>query len=83
MASSPAPALQDGAAPSVLDEYRPCLDDRWNGGCTNAWKLCKEIVPLGYKGSYQYARWCLSVRQARLTAAGDGPTALAPVAVTV
>ncbi|WP_385617692.1 transposase [Streptomyces sp. P8-A8] len=37
---------------SALDEYKPYLDDRWNEGCTNAWKLWKEIVPLGYQGSY-------------------------------
>ncbi|MDX3340655.1 hypothetical protein PV409_22110 [Streptomyces sp. ME02-6979.5a] len=39
--------------PSVLNEYKPYLDDRWSEGCTNAWKLCEEIVPLGYKGNYQ------------------------------
>ncbi|WP_232795101.1 ISL3 family transposase [Kitasatospora sp. NRRL B-11411] len=39
--------------PSVLDEYKPYLDDRWNEGCTNAWKLWEEIVSLGYKGSHQ------------------------------
>ncbi|MFJ8540324.1 hypothetical protein ACIREI_44630, partial [Streptomyces sp. NPDC093591] len=33
--------------PSVLDYYKPYLDDRWNEGCTNAWKLWEEIVPLG------------------------------------
>ncbi|WP_318218610.1 ISL3 family transposase [Streptomyces sp. SCL15-6] len=37
---------------SVLDEYKPYLDERWNEGCTNAWKLWEEIVPLGYRGSY-------------------------------
>ncbi|MFE2993031.1 hypothetical protein [Streptomyces sp. NPDC059262] len=37
---------------STLDEYKPYLDDPWNEGCTNAWKLWEEIVPLGYKGSY-------------------------------
>ncbi|MGW5283136.1 hypothetical protein ACWERI_27320 [Streptomyces collinus] len=42
--------------PSVLDDYKPHLDDRWNEGCTNAWKLWEEIVPLGYKGSYQRVR---------------------------
>ncbi len=42
--------------PSVLDEYKPYLDDRWNDGCTNAWRLWEEIVPLGYKGSYQRVR---------------------------
>ncbi|MFJ6426078.1 ISL3 family transposase [Streptomyces hydrogenans] len=25
--------------PSVLDDYKPYLDDRWSEGCTNAWKL--------------------------------------------
>ncbi|MFH8753940.1 ISL3 family transposase [Streptomyces rimosus] len=37
---------------STLDDYKPYLDDRWNEGCTNAWKLWEEIIPLGYKGSY-------------------------------
>ncbi|MGW3360959.1 ISL3 family transposase [Streptomyces bungoensis] len=41
---------------SVLDDYKPYLDDRWNEGFTNAWKLWEEIVPLGYKGSYQRVR---------------------------
>jgi transposase len=42
--------------PSVLDDYKPYLDDRWNEGCTNAWKLWEEIVSLGYQGSYQRVR---------------------------
>ncbi|MGC5530408.1 transposase [Streptomyces sp. SR-10] len=42
--------------PSVLDDYKPHLDDRWNEGRTNAWKLWEEIVPLGYRGSYQRVR---------------------------
>ncbi|MFC9280645.1 ISL3 family transposase [Streptomyces collinus] len=42
--------------PSVLDDYKPYLDDRWDEGITNAWKLWEEIVPLGYKGSYQRVR---------------------------
>ncbi|MFI8281174.1 hypothetical protein ACIGBH_41230 [Streptomyces sp. NPDC085929] len=37
---------------SVLDEYKPYLDERWDEGCTNAWKLWEEIVPLGHRGSY-------------------------------
>uniref|UniRef100_A0AAU2VUC7 ISL3 family transposase n=1 Tax=Streptomyces sp. NBC_00008 TaxID=2903610 RepID=A0AAU2VUC7_9ACTN len=41
---------------SVLDDFKPYLDDRWSEGCTNAWKLWEEIVPLGYKGSYQRVR---------------------------
>lgn len=42
--------------PSVLDDYKPYLDDRLSEGFTNAWKLWEEIVPLGYKGSYQRVR---------------------------
>ncbi|MGY4907204.1 ISL3 family transposase [Streptomyces sp. 900116325] len=41
---------------SVLDEYKPYLDNRYNEGRTNAWKLWEEIVPLGYQGSYQRVR---------------------------
>ncbi|MEV3933716.1 hypothetical protein [Streptomyces sp. NPDC049944] len=37
---------------SALDEYKPYLDERWDEGCTNAWKLWEEIIPLGYEGSY-------------------------------
>ncbi|BBJ37549.1 hypothetical protein SSPO_002670 [Streptomyces antimycoticus] len=37
---------------SAVDDYKSYLDDRWNEGCTNAWKLWEEIVPMGYRGSY-------------------------------
>ncbi|MFB7214741.1 hypothetical protein [Streptomyces sp. NPDC056255] len=42
--------------PSKLDAFKPYLDDRWNQGCTNAWTVWEEIVPLGYQGSYQWVR---------------------------
>ncbi|MFI6107570.1 ISL3 family transposase [Streptomyces sp. NPDC051310] len=42
--------------PSKLDAFKPYLDDRWNQGCTNAWTVWEEIVPLGYQGSYQRVR---------------------------
>ncbi|MFE4579420.1 transposase [Streptomyces chartreusis] len=42
--------------PSKLDAFKPYLDDRWNQGCTNAWRVWEEIVPLGYQGSYQRVR---------------------------
>ncbi|MFC9706353.1 ISL3 family transposase [Streptomyces sp. NPDC056943] len=51
--------------PTVLDEYKPYLDDRWNQGCTNAWALWEEITPLGYRGSYQRVRAYL--REKRLS----------------
>lgn len=50
---------------SVLDEYKTYLDGRWSEGFTNAWKLWEEIVPLGYKGSYQRVRAYL--RQKRIS----------------
>ncbi|MEU0759359.1 ISL3 family transposase [Streptomyces microflavus] len=48
---------------SVLDEYKPYLDDRWNEGRTNAWKLWEEIVALGYQGSYQRVRAYLRLKR--------------------
>ncbi|MDX3771675.1 MULTISPECIES: ISL3 family transposase [unclassified Streptomyces] len=52
--------------PSVLDDYKPYLDDRWNEGFTNAWKLWEEIMPLGYKGSYQRVRAYLHKKRTSL-----------------
>ncbi|MFJ6558214.1 ISL3 family transposase [Streptomyces luteogriseus] len=40
---------------STLDECKPYLDERWDEGCTNAWKLWEEIIPLSYQGSYGIA----------------------------
>ncbi|MFJ8770250.1 ISL3 family transposase [Streptomyces clavifer] len=42
--------------PSKLDAFKPYLDDRWNQGCTNAWTVWEEIMPLGYQGSCQRVR---------------------------
>ncbi|OPC76735.1 transposase [Embleya scabrispora] len=65
--------------PSVLDAYKPYLDDRWNQGCTNACKLWEEIVPLGYRGSYQ--RVSAYLRAKRLSP--DSPTPTPPSPRTV
>ncbi|MEU9121068.1 hypothetical protein AB0C96_14630 [Streptomyces sp. NPDC048506] len=50
----PVDLLSDREASSLAKwlAKRPGVDDRWNEGCTNAWKLWEEIIPLGYKGSY-------------------------------
>ncbi|WP_458091384.1 ISL3 family transposase [Streptomyces malaysiensis] len=41
-----------------LDAYKPYLDQRWQEGCTNAWKLWEEIkeqgCPRGYAGVRDY-----------------------------
>ncbi|MFI6063309.1 ISL3 family transposase [Streptomyces sp. NPDC051286] len=65
---------------SVLDEYKTYLDDRWSEGCTNAWKLWEEIVPLGYKGSYQRVRAYLHKKRTSprpVTARPPSPRAVA------
>ena len=38
--------------PSVLDEYKPYLHQRWNEGCTNVRQLHAELRDQGYRGSY-------------------------------
>jgi transposase len=63
--------------PSVLDDHKSHLDDRWNEGCTNAWKLWEEIVPLGYKGSHQRVRAYLhEKRTARRAVTARPPSVL-------
>ncbi|MYQ96492.1 hypothetical protein GTY20_37255 [Streptomyces sp. SID4946] len=33
--------------PTKLDAFKPFLDQRWQEGCTNAWKLWEEIEAQG------------------------------------
>jgi hypothetical protein len=39
-----------GHRPSLLDEFKPYLHERWNAGCTNAAVLFSEITARGYGG---------------------------------
>ncbi|MFK4071941.1 ISL3 family transposase [Streptomyces sp. NPDC029674] len=39
-----------------LDDYKPYLDQRWQEGCTNAWKLWEEIKEQGYPRGYGSVR---------------------------
>jgi transposase len=51
--------------PSVLDDYKPYLHQRWNEGCTNVRQLHSELRERGYKGGYGTIRdYVLPFRQA-------------------
>ncbi|GGL16832.1 hypothetical protein GCM10010094_92050 [Streptomyces flaveus] len=39
-----------------LDTFKPYLHQRWDEGCTNAWKLWEEISEHGYRGGYGAVR---------------------------
>ncbi|MFI5809229.1 transposase [Streptomyces sp. NPDC051561] len=39
-----------------LDDFKPYLDQRWQEGCTNAWKLWEEIKEQGYPRGYNTVR---------------------------
>ena len=45
-----------GRRPSVLDEHKPYLHQRWNEGCTSALQLFGEIRDRGYRGGYGVVR---------------------------
>ncbi|MFD7787650.1 transposase [Streptomyces nojiriensis] len=42
--------------PTKLDAFKPYLDQRWQEGCTNAWKLWEEIKAQGYPDGYGNVR---------------------------
>jgi Transposase/zinc-finger of transposase IS204/IS1001/IS1096/IS1165 len=41
-----------GGRPSLLDDHKPYLHQRWNQGCTNVRQLHAELRDRGYRGSY-------------------------------
>ena len=56
--------VKDGR-PSLLDEYKPYLHQRWNEGCTNVRQLHAELTGRGYQGGYGTIRdYVLPFRQA-------------------
>jgi transposase len=42
--------------PSILDDFKPYLHQRWNEGCINVWQLHAEIRGRGYRGGYGTVR---------------------------
>jgi transposase len=56
--------VRDGR-PSILDEHKPYLHQRWNQGITNVIQLHAELKERGYKGGYGTIRdYVLPFRQA-------------------
>jgi len=47
--------VRDGR-PSLLDDHKPYLHQRWNEGCTNVLQLHAELRGRGYRGSYGTVR---------------------------
>jgi hypothetical protein len=56
--------VRDGR-PSILDEHKPYLHQRWNDGVTNVRQLHAELEERGYKGGYGTIRdYVLPFREA-------------------
>jgi hypothetical protein len=65
--------VKDGR-PSILDEHKPYLHQRWNDGCTNVTQLHAELKERGYKGSYGTIRDYMLARRPRpAQSPGPGP----------
>jgi transposase len=62
-----------GRRPSVLDEFKPYLHQRWNAGCTSMLQLHAEIKQAGYPGSYSIVRNYLQPFRATGTAPPAAP----------
>ena len=65
-----------GRRPSVLDDFKPYLHQRWTAGCTNMLQLHAEIKAAGYPGSYATVR--LYLQPFRATGTAPPPAAAPP-----
>ncbi|MFD3684149.1 transposase [Nocardiopsis sp. NPDC058631] len=59
--------------PSKVDPFKPYLDQRWDEGCTNAWKLFEEVREHGYPGGYGMVRAYLHTKRTLAQPAGSKP----------
>jgi transposase len=57
-------ATARGRRPSLLDEHKPYLDQRWAGRTASARQLHREITARGYPGSYERVRAYLQALRA-------------------
>jgi transposase len=60
--------------PSVLDDFKAHLHQRWNDGCTNVLQLHAEIKAMGYRGGYGTVRNYLQPFRALGAAPAPKPT---------
>ena len=65
-----------GRRPSILDDFKPYLHQRWNAGCTSVRQLHAEITAAGYCGSYDVVRDYLRPFRAAGAAPPAGPPPL-------
>ena len=65
-----------GRRPSILDDFKPYLHQRWNAGCTSVRQLHAEIAAAGYCGSYDVVRDYLRPFRAAGAAPPAGPPPL-------
>jgi len=68
-----------GRRPSILEEHKPYLHQRWNAGVTNAATLFTELREKGFRGSYETVRDYI----ATLRSTGQVPAAPPPSPPTV
>jgi len=66
-------ATARGRRPSLLDEHKPYLDQRWAQGATSGRKLHREITARGYPGGYGLVRTYLQALRAAAPPAPPPP----------
>jgi transposase len=63
LAAGGAPEHRRPPVSSMLDPFRPYLEQRWEAGCRKVAELCREIREQGFAGSFQtVARWAAERR---------------------
>ncbi|WP_443078990.1 ISL3 family transposase [Streptosporangium sp. NBC_01495] len=63
-----------GRRPSMLEQHKPYLHQRWNDGITDATRLWQEIRVRGYPGGYSHVRDYLAPLRTTATITPPAPT---------
>ena len=70
------------SGPSLLDPFRPYLQQRWNAGCHNARHLFREILGQGFQGSERIVQRALRAWRPGLSLGEASPPAADRLAAT-